>query len=152
MSIKRAILNGRTYLIEHLLHSQAREVFTILLRNLGPAAGEALVSIAQSGGSLTGVSPAALGRAVQDVCLRLNDADLARVGELFGARTTVVEGQQKFELDAKRQDLFFSGRMAEWAEWMSLCVEHNYADFLGLLTRATSSRSVESATNETPKD
>jgi hypothetical protein len=149
MSVKRATLNGRQYLIEHLLHSQAREVFTILLRNLGPAAGEALVSIAQSGGSLSGMSPTALGRAVQDVCLRLNNEDLARVSELFGERTTVIDGNAKTELTAKKQDLFFSGRMAEWAEWMSLCVEHNYADFLGLLTRATNSQSAAPDTSET---
>lgn len=139
--LKQVTLNGRTYHIGRLVHSQARDVFVILLRNLGPAAGELIAQL--TAGKALQMDPKALGRAVQDVCLRLSSADLGAVSEAFGSVSVVVAQGKKIELTAKAMETHFQGAFGEYLEWLVVCVEHNYADFLELVTRASPSASVE---------
>jgi hypothetical protein len=131
MATKQVTINGKTYHLGQLAHSKARETFFILLRNLGPGMGELIAQLA-SGGKLADLNldPRALGRAIQDVCLRLNDADAAAVSEAFGSVTVVVAKGAKVELTPKAQERHFQGALGEWLEWLGHAVAWNYADFL----------------------
>lgn len=147
MAQKQVNLNGRTYIISSLQFADAREVFFILLRNVGPGLGELIASLSSGSLSLDSIDPKALGRAIQDVCLRLNAADAAAVSEQFGKCTTVIAGGKKIELTVKIQETHFSGAMGEWFQWLVECVKVNYPDFLAFLTRGANSPSVASDSN-----
>src|SRR5262245_9735219 len=117
MSVKRVVIDGHTYVIGRLLHTPSLEVFTLVLRNLGPAVGEA-VQAAIKGGSVKSIAelnldPRAIGRAIQDVCLRLSAADAGRVGEAFAGVTQVLLPGGKGKLDLTKADVYenhFAGR------------------------------------------
>ena len=141
-SIKQISLNGRAYHIGRLQHSQARGVFVLLLRNLGPGAGELISQLSAGSIKLSELDPKALGRAIQDVCLRLSDADLATISEAMGSVTQVVAKGVKVELTVKAMEKHFQGALGEWLQWLGHAIAWNYDDFLGLLTLANDSASV----------
>lgn len=138
MSVKQVAIGGRTYVLGRLQHSDSQEVFFTLVRNLGPAAGEVFAQI-EIGKSLleSNVSPKAIGRAIQDVALRLNAADAKFIGEQFGKVSSVIVGKSRKDLTPAFMEQHFSGALGEWFQWVWECIQHNYSDFLGLLTRAS---------------
>lgn len=142
-SIKQVTLNGRAYYIGRLHHSQARGVFVLLLRNLGPGAGELISQLSAGSIRFSEIDPKALGRAIQDVCLRLSDSDLASISEAMGSVTQVVAKGAKVELTVKSMEKHFQGALGEWFQWLGHAIAWNYDDFLGLLTLASDSASVE---------
>ena len=146
-AVKRANINGKTYIIGRLRASEGREILLLLLRNLGPGLGEALVGAAGVSG-LAEMPAESLGRALQDVCLRLNADDLARASEAFGGVSSVVTGKTQVQLTPEFQDTHFSGALGAWTQWIIACVEFNYADFLGYLTNAAVSRAAANAASK----
>lgn len=149
MSVKQVTIGGRTYILGRLQHTPSQEVFFTLVKNLGPAAGEVFAQIEAGKGLLdSSLSPRAMGRAIQDVCLRLNATDAKFIGDSFGAVCSVVVGKARKDLTPAFMESHFSGHLGEWFQWVWECVQHNYSDFLGLLTRA--SESAESARQPSP--
>lgn len=149
MSVKQVTIGGRTYILGRLQHTASQEVFFTLVKNLGPAAGEVFAQI-EVGKTLleSNVSPRAIGRAIQDVALRLNAADAKFIGDSFGSVCSVVVGKSKKEMTPAFMETHFAGALGEWFQWVWECIQHNYSDFLGLLTRA--SGLVESARQSSP--
>ncbi len=138
MADKRTIIGENTYLIGELDHIKAREVFFILLRNFGPGMSEAIAR-----GALTALDGPALGRALHDMCLRLNAQDAETVSQYFGEVCSVLKATKVDLGDGKRRNAHFKGALAEWLKWLRECVEHNYADFLELLASVKNSPSEE---------
>jgi hypothetical protein len=150
MSVKQVTINGNRYHIGRLEHTLALETFVLVMRNLGPGIGEALKDALKGGKGLKDLdlSPDAIGRAVQDVCLRLSAADAIAVGQAFGTVCTVIPaGPKPAKLDLSNVKVYerhFAGRLGEWFQWVGVCMQHNYADFLELLTSAKGSADVAS--------
>lgn len=137
MSVKQVNIGGQTYVLGRLQHTESMEVFFTLVKNLGPAAGEVLTQLEAGKGLLdSNVSPKALGRAIQDVCLRLNATDAKFIGDSYGKVCSVIVGKARKELTPAFQEQHFSGRLGAWFQWIWECTQHNYSDFLELLARA----------------
>lgn len=134
-ALETVTIRGHKYLISRFQASTGRKVLALSFNLLGPAVGEAL---ANSKGDLkamfTGeldIPPAALGKGIQDLALRMNEPDLTALCEAFGSVTRVVVGQEAHELDLKYQDGHFAGAYREMLEWLLAAFRHNFADFFG---------------------
>ena len=138
------LINGNSYDIGTLPIPQARAVFVRLSRVLGPVVGEFLVAAFPQGAKgfsgLANVEISAVGRALQDLCLRLDEQDLKFISEAFAAECLVNRKPM-----AALFDVHFAGMFGEMFEWLSACILHNYSDFFRLLTSGLASRSASLA-------
>lgn len=128
-------IRGHKYLISRFPASTGRKVLALSSALLGPAIGEALANSkgdlkAMFSGALD-IPPAAIGKAIQDLALRMNEPDLTALCEAFGAVTRVVVGDAAHDLDLKYQDTHFAGAYREMLEWLLVAWRHNFADFFG---------------------
>ena len=133
ITLETTTIRGSKYLLSRFTASTGRKVLALSINLLGPAAGEALANSkgdlkAMFSGALD-IPPAALGKALQDLCLRANEPDLTALCEAFGAVSRVVVGEEAQDLTLKFQDQFFAGRYREMLEWLVAAWRHNFADF-----------------------
>jgi hypothetical protein len=129
-------IGDRHYTIHTLLLSKGQEVLLRLLRNTGPALGELVAGAkASAKAGVPTTSTDALGKAIKDLCLRVDSADLTYIRTAFG-EMTYHNGQP---LSAKIQEIHFAGRYGEMVRWLEECIAHNYADFLALALSAAGS-------------
>lgn len=128
-------IGDRHYTIHTLLLSKGQEVLLRLLRNTGPALGELVAGAKASAKGGPSTSTDALGKAIKDLCLRVDSADLTYIRSAFG-ELTYYQGQP---LTAKVQEIHFAGRYGEMVRWLEECIAHNYSDFLALALSAAGS-------------
>jgi hypothetical protein len=141
LPVREVDIGERHYTIHTLLLSKGQEVLIRLLRNTGPALGELVSGAKASAKGAPTTTAEALGRAIKDLCLRVDSADLTYIRTAFG-EVTYCNGQA---LQAKVQEIHFAGRLGEMTQWLEECIAHNYADFLAFALSAASSAGPQTA-------
>ena len=84
--------------------------------------------------------------ALRDLCLRLDEADVTFFRQKFGE----VCFRDGVPLNPQTQELVFAGHIGEMIEWLTACVEHNYADFFEYVRSAIGSAHGTPATSTVP--
>lgn len=84
----------------------------------------------------------AVAQALKTVPTALSSADVEYFQKTFGDTSVYLDGDKRVPLTVPIQDLHFSGRYMALFDWLTFCMEVNFAGFFGeLRTRASGAMS-----------
>lgn len=135
------------YRVTQLPGLKARELFTRIVRLIGPAAAAAV-------GSGRGLSRFDLGELFGSLTSRITDDELGHFCTVLGECTELLGSNgAATKLDTTLQDVHFAGELLNMFKWLQFALEVNFADFLSVWrrTQAAESTAQTSAASRSPQ-
>lgn len=130
-------IGNHTYTVRQLGASEGRKMLVRLVKILGPVLATLLSSAPDKskappklGWSLGSTKVEDLGKALEVLATRAQEADLEYLCSTLGMATTVgLGGGKEIPLTLEAQELHFAGAYGDMFKWLAFALEHNYSDF-----------------------
>jgi hypothetical protein len=136
-------IGEHTYRVTQLTALKSRELFSRLVRLLGPGVA-AMVSAGQ------GISRSQISQMLGEISQRVTDDELDHFCRVLGSSSQIVAAGNAVTLDKEVIDVHFAGQLFNLFKWLAFALEVNYSDFLSVFARMQAAVSAAAAKSPSP--
>ena len=133
MEERQTEIDGETFRLTILRYKDARRVFMLLSRTVGPALAQAMDQAESLETFQKSQGFGGLAKAAERLIRDMTESDLEELFEVFGRSCVVVRGDKALPMNDTNQNRVFSGRLMLSFKWLWWCIEENFSDFFDAL-------------------